>query len=129
MTTGNVRHQVAEDRRAEKIRELRAEIHVSLAKLLKLAGHLDDLADTRQSVGLGFQTPEIQEARGRHRQEHSALDRGRVPHPMYCFQNDESRDHEEERAIDQRRQDFQPQVAVGLIVGWGTARHAGGEAE
>lgn len=61
MTAGNAKHQAAVAAAAEQVVKLRADIHRQLDVVVELAAHLEDLADTRQSVGLGFITPEGRE--------------------------------------------------------------------
>jgi hypothetical protein len=65
MSTGNARHQAAVATTAERVAQLRTDIHAALEQLRELLGNLDDLAGTRQSMGLGFQTPEAKAARAK----------------------------------------------------------------
>ncbi|GAB3853744.1 hypothetical protein GCM10028801_06900 [Nocardioides maradonensis] len=65
MSTGNAKHQAAVRRIDDQIAELQADIHRQLDVITDLATKVEDLVDTRQSVGLGFQTPEVREARAR----------------------------------------------------------------
>lgn len=57
--TGNAKHQAAVEATAERVLELRADIATELQVLVDLADQLEDLADTRQSVGLGFMTEDL----------------------------------------------------------------------
>lgn len=59
--SGNAKHQAAVERATEAIAQLRTELRAQLAAVVDLAEQLADLVDTRQSVGLGFQTPEGKE--------------------------------------------------------------------
>lgn len=61
MIIGNVKHQAAVEKTAARVAELHAEISTSLEKIVVLAGRLDDLADTRQSAGLGFMTEQTKQ--------------------------------------------------------------------
>lgn len=76
MSTGNARHQAAIEQAGEVIRDLRVNVRTQLGVLRTQLEQLADLADTRQSVGLGFQTPEIQAARARQDAEDRAAARG-----------------------------------------------------
>ena len=55
--TGNAKHQAARATTADRVATLRTEISAQLAVIGRLHAQLADLADTRQSVGLPFQTP------------------------------------------------------------------------
>ncbi|XBB66844.1 hypothetical protein ABFU82_22470 [Nocardioides sp. WV_118_6] len=60
-TAGNAKHQAAVAATSELVAQLRVQVRAELDVLLALAGPLGDLLDTRQSVGLGFMTPEGKE--------------------------------------------------------------------
>lgn len=62
-TRGNVKHQAAVATTAELVDQLRVDIHRELVVLVGLVEQLEDLADTRQSVGLGFLTDDARTAR------------------------------------------------------------------
>lgn len=57
--SGNAKHQAAVTTAAEKLELLRADVHAELTALRQVHQLLLELLDTRQSVGLGFQTPEV----------------------------------------------------------------------
>jgi hypothetical protein len=58
---GNAKHQAATAAAAEQVLTTRGDIHKQLAALVEVAELLERLVSTRQSVGLGFQTPEGKE--------------------------------------------------------------------
>lgn len=72
MTHGNLKHQAAAERTSERVAELRYDIRRQLLVLVDLDHTLEDLAGTRQSVGLGFMTPEARAAADKQ----AAIDRG-----------------------------------------------------
>lgn len=63
--TGNVKHRAAQAAAVERLQVLRGDIHTQLATIAKLHRQLADLADTRQRVGMPFQTPAAREAADR----------------------------------------------------------------
>lgn len=63
--TGNAKHRAALEQTADVVDQLRIDIHVQLEVLREHNHQLEDLAGTRQSIGLGFQTPEAKAARER----------------------------------------------------------------
>lgn len=73
---GNVKHQAAVTRTSERVLVLRCEIRDQLAVLCQLVAKLEDLADTRQSVGLGFLTPEGKELANKQTRTDRAAARG-----------------------------------------------------
>ncbi len=76
--TGNARHQAAAERTADAVSQLRTDIREQLAVLLELARHLGDLLDTRQSVGLGFMTPQAKVLAGEQDRQDRAAARGQL---------------------------------------------------
>ncbi|HXH77292.1 hypothetical protein [Nocardioides sp.] len=58
---GNTKHQVAVEKTADLVAQLQAEISSTLTVVVDLVGRLEDLADTRQSVGLGFMTEQTKD--------------------------------------------------------------------
>lgn len=72
----NARHVEARDHTAVLIAALRVDIAAQLMILVTLTHQLDDLADTRQAMGLGFQTAEAREARARQDAADRAAARG-----------------------------------------------------
>lgn len=65
MSTGNLKHQAAVAATADKVVGLRIDIHAQLTALVKVADLLEELADTRQSMGAGFISADMLEARAK----------------------------------------------------------------
>lgn len=63
--SGNTKHQAAVETASERVQELRNEIRDSLRRLLGQIVHLENLAQTHQSMPLGFQPPEAKAARAK----------------------------------------------------------------
>lgn len=65
MSTGNAKHQAAVELSAQIVQQLRVDVIVQLERLVVLAKGLEELTDTRQTVGLGFQTAETRAAQAK----------------------------------------------------------------
>lgn len=82
---GNAKHQAAVTATTDRIGELRSDIAAQLKTLMTLVDQLEDLADTKQSVGLGFQTAEMLAARGRQDAADRAAARGIRTHTDHSW--------------------------------------------
>ena len=111
-------HDECSDQRADRSQEIAQDVEIGAAGVEVV---FPMAVQKAESDGVD------QKPQKRHQQKQSTLDRSGILHPVYRLDHDHSRDDEQHRPIHQGREDFESQVAVGLGVIGGTARHAGGE--
>lgn len=73
---GNAKHQVAVAAAAEHLEVIRVELHMQLEVIRDLHPQIEELFDSRQSVGLGFMTDDARKARDKQTREDRAAARG-----------------------------------------------------